>query len=498
MLRSVLIKIEQNKHLHRWSFGILACIVLTYRITIALNQTPELLNGETNNIWNALKVISGNPIYTNPEAIPYEIFQYTPLSQFPIILFAWIEAHFFHSKDFIFTLSAGRFLSIFYNLLSAFAIFKLLTNHLKVNSQLAMFGALTFLCLLPHHFFAIRPDSMALLFIVSGIYFFTKAYFFEHNKYYIYSALILAAAFFVKQDAFLISGAFGLILLSTKNFKGLLTFSLTLILSLGVLLSIAPFLFGPYFYKSIFGGVALSLKADQFVAVLVRYATFYYLYLLIFLLCLYYFFRVKGISKKHIYFFAILLFLTFFIAAFTSLKVGSHFNYYVLPNLIVLLFICVCLNLPFDSKKYRFTFITTALVAYGISTHFLFFQYFHYTSPFLKYTVAKKERVSFIDENREIFEEINSSNYNVCSYDNRAKINLADKIILPNSEFYGISKFSYSDFDNADSKKRIDVIVLPLNYNLHETDLGRFVGNLDTYTIWKQTKQLTFYKQLGN
>ena len=175
-MKSSTYKISQNKYLPILAFAFLAIILLTYRITISLNQTPELLNGETNNIWNALKVISGKPIYTNPEAIPYEIFQYTHISLFPVIFLAWFENNFLPSQDFIFTLGAGRILSIIYNLLTAFVIFKLFKSQLNVQTNFALFGSLTFLCLLPHHFFAIRPDSMALLFTVTGIYFFSKAY----------------------------------------------------------------------------------------------------------------------------------------------------------------------------------------------------------------------------------------------------------------------------------------------------------------------------------
>jgi hypothetical protein len=223
-----------------------------------------------------LKVISGKPIYTNPEAIPYEIFQYTPISQLPLIFLAWFENNFFPSHDFIFTLGAGRILSIIYNLLTALVIFKIFKSQLKVQTNFALFGSLTFLCLLPHHFYAIRTDSMALLFTVTGIYFFIKAYFQGHQTSFIISAIILSFSFFVKQDAFLISGAFGLVLLLSKNIKGLILFSLSLICCLGILLLMAPLFLGPHFYISVFGGVALEMKFSQFTYVLLRYFTMKY------------------------------------------------------------------------------------------------------------------------------------------------------------------------------------------------------------------------------
>ena len=494
-MKQAIYKLSQNKYLSIMAFALLAIIFLTYRITISLNQTPELLNGETNNIWNALKVISGKPIYTNPEALPYEIFQYTPISQLPLIFLVWFEINFFPSQDFIFTLGAGRILSIIYNLLTAFVIFKILKSQLKVETNIALFGSLTFLCLLPHHFFAIRPDSMALLFTVTAIYYFTKAYFQEHQTSFIFSAVILAFSFFVKQDAFLISGAFGLILLLTKNFKGLILFSLSLIGCLGILLLIAPLFLGAHFYTSVFGGVALEMKFSQFTYVLLRYFTFYYLLLGLIVFGILIIFKNWTQHRKQLLFFLTTFIVTFCFAVFTSFKVGSHFNYYELPSIIALLFIVYSINAkfvsPVNKKKVLMPLI---ILVYAISLHFLYFQFYHYTSPLLKNKIAQKFRTNTIANNQKIFNELNNSNLNICSYDTRSRIILAKKVILPNSEFYGISKFSYSDFNNTNPNKRIDIIILPTEIKLNDTDLGRFVGDFNTYEIWKQTPEFDYYK----
>jgi hypothetical protein len=494
-LKTAIYKFTQSKYLPILTFVSLAVLWLLYRITIALNQTPELLNGETNNIWNALKVISGKPIYTNPEAIPYEIFQYTPISQLPIIFFAWFENNFFPSQDFIFTLGAGRILSLVYNILTAFVIFKILKNQLKVRTFLAWFGSLIFLCLLPHHFFAIRPDSMALLFTITGIYFFTKAYFQDHQTSFILSGVILSFSFFVKQDAFLISGAFGIVLLLSKNIRGLILFSASLFFTLGILLFIAPVFLGSNFYNSVFGGVALEMKFSQFSYVLLRYFTFYYLLAALVIFSISIVIKNRNEHGKHLLFFFITFIVTFCFAALTSFKVGSHFNYYELPTIISLLFIVFSVDKKNQLTKNETTLIVgTICIVFTVSLHFLYFQYYHYTSPFLKNKVAQNFRTNSIANNQKIFNELNNSNLNICSYDTRSRIILAKKVILPNSEFYGISKFSYRDFSNSDPKKRIDIIILPIEIKLKDTDLGRFVGDFNTYEIWKQTPDLEFYR----
>jgi hypothetical protein len=491
MLKSIINKLSQNKYLPILSILILTFLWLVYRLTIAINQTPELLNGETNNIWNALKVLSGKPIYTNPEAIPYEIFQYTPFSQLPIIFLVWFENIFFPSQDFIFTLGAGRILSIVYNLLTAIFIFKILKNQLKVEYFFALFGSLTFLCLLPHHFFAVRPDSMALLFAVTGIYFFTKAYFQEHQTSFIVSAVILAFSFFVKQDAFLISGAFGLILLLTKKFKGLISFSISLIVSLGILLLIAPLFFGPYFYKSIFGGIALSMKFEQFSYILLRYMTFYYLLVLLLVISIFYIVKTK-IDRKIFFYLITLLLFCLSITAFTTLKEGSHINYYELPTLISILIVFFSLSqATLNNHKIK---LASIVLTPFLCLHFLFFQFYHYTSFYTKFKESRTEHQAFLTENSTILYYLKKSKSNIISFDQNVKLLNSENVILPNSEFYGVSKYSYTTFSNENPKHKAQFIILPTNMELpfEYLDLFKIKGQ-EYITIYK-SNQIKIYK----
>ena len=62
--------------------------LLIYRLVISFSYKSELTNGESNNIWKAINVANGNTIYNNPEQLPLDVFQYTPISEYPIILFA--------------------------------------------------------------------------------------------------------------------------------------------------------------------------------------------------------------------------------------------------------------------------------------------------------------------------------------------------------------------------------------------------------------------------
>lgn len=68
------------------AFGFLA-IMLVFRILLVFSYSPDISVGEDNNVWNIQKMLQNIPLYTNPEKPPFEIFVYTPLSQYPVF---WI------------------------------------------------------------------------------------------------------------------------------------------------------------------------------------------------------------------------------------------------------------------------------------------------------------------------------------------------------------------------------------------------------------------------
>jgi hypothetical protein len=500
-IKLTLNKIQFLKSESKWwyyvSFAGLAIVVLTYRILIAYNPNLELLNGETNNIWNALKVVHGHPIYSNPEDFPFEIFQYTPLSQLPICFFSWIDEHYLHSTDFLFTLTAGRLLSLTYNVLAFILLFNLLSSHLYINRKIAAFGSLLGFCLIPHHFFAIRPDSLALLLIISGIFFFSKSYFKLYKYGFVFSGSMLALSFFAKQDAFIIAGALGLILLLNKNYKNLISFTISFSVTFSILLFLANLFFGQYFFKSIFGGVALTLDYDQFSYVLLRFFTFYYLLIICLIGSLFYLFFSKRHSNEVRLFLSVSLVVSFIFAAFTSFKLGSHFNYYFLLVVWAVITITYAANHFVSNRptKREFLFIWPLIIG-TISLHFLFFQFFHYTSPFTQYANSRKTRSLYLTHNSIILNVIKKSGKKVCAYDYKARLMLQPQVIFPNNEFYGISKFSYKAFDNSVPDKRVEYIVLMAGTKINDTDLNRFNITDNEYFLYKKTPELNIYKHI--
>jgi hypothetical protein len=149
-----------------------------------------LVNGETNNVWNAINVANGKRIYSNPEQLPLEVFQYTPLSQLPIIFLS----KFFDSKSIYYVhniFTFGRLFVLIFNLIGFYFIFKitkLLTNNNFISSASAILG----FCMLTHLAFAIRPDSLLIFALFFNVFCFVKGYF-ENNFKLIYLACFLIA-----------------------------------------------------------------------------------------------------------------------------------------------------------------------------------------------------------------------------------------------------------------------------------------------------------------
>ena len=281
------------------------------------------------------------------------------------------------------------------------------------------------------------------------------------------------------------------ILLLTKNFKGLILFSISLIVSLGILLLIAPLFVGPYFYKSIFGGIALSMKFEQFSYILLRYMTFYYLLVLFLVISIFYIIKTK-IDRKIFFYLITLLLFSLSITAFTTLKEGSHINYYELPTLIIILIVFFSLSqASLNNQKIK---LASIVLLPFLCLHFLFFQFYHYTSFYTKFQESRTEHQAFLIDNSTILYDLKKSKSNIISFDQNAKLLNSENIILPNSEFYGVSKYSYTTFSNENPKHKAQFIILPTNMELpfEYLDLFKIKGQ-EYITIYK-SNQIKIYK----
>lgn len=424
---------------------------------ICFNYTPEICVGETNNIWNALQVANMKPMYSNPEDTPFQIFQYTPLSQVPII----IASKLFDAESLNYAykvMVVGRLSSLILNIMTFYFLFLLLKNCLNVSRILSLTAAICGFGLLTHLSFSIRPDAMSLFFSVYSVYLFSKAYLLEKINYYILCGFTFALSFFVKQDSFLILSALGLCLLLNKSWKNLLFLSLSFTVSIVLLLFIHVIIFGEYFFTSIFGGLSMGHTIEQAQVVFERFLQFYSLIFYLVIIFGYLIVR-KFTQKKEGHFLLILTVVSFLIAMATSFKLGSGISYYIqFVTYSILLIFYVIHQINNGDRKFviekALNYLTMVIVSL-----FIFQQVFHYTSTFLKYGESKTKYLTIATDFSVFKRKVEEKKYVIFSFDKYIKLIFFKNIIFPNTEYYHVSDFSFNGYRKLERNRRISHII---------------------------------------
>lgn len=437
---------------------VLVCFLIFYRLLICVNYNPEISTGETNNIWNVLKVANGKSIYTDPENTPFEIFQYTPLSQLPVILAAKIYDpkgdHYYY-----YALLTGRFLSLLYNLLTFYLIYRLLKYKFGLSTTLSYASAVCGFGLLTHLAFAVRPDSFALLIVIFSIYLFAKAFFDEKRLYFILCGLTFSISFFAKQDSFLILSALGLSLLILRNWKDLIVLSLSFSFSMIVLVLLFKMILGKYFLFSILGGVSTGYTLSTTLLVFERFLDFYSIFFYLSIVFVYLLFTRLGIQKEKVFFISLTL-ISFSIAVCISFKIGSWINYYtpfLIFSIILIYYTVHLLSKNQDQKiiESALTYFTTIIV--GV---FVLKQIFHYTAPFLKYNESKAQHIELVNKLKPFKIESINHGYRIFSFDKPTKLILFQNTLFPNTEFYTVSKFSMKGYGKLKRNQKLTHIII--------------------------------------
>ena len=467
-------------------------ILLIYRILIALSFKPELINGETNNIWSAINFVHGKSLYSNPEELPLEIFQYTPLSQFPVIFFAKVLPK--NNPYYVYLIWVfGRFLQILYNLSVAFLISYTLKTCFDISKKYRQLFIILFLGGLTHASFSIRPDSLQMLLVVLVFTFFSIGYF-RHNRYFlVLSALIVGVAVLAKQDGFLIMFPLTAFLLFKFEWKKMILFSLLSIGSIIFFISLFSLFFGEYFFISITKGISNQPLLSQVIVTFYKLINLYFIHFIFIVICFYLCFKNKWYLNDQIQFFLVIMICYFIFGVLTSSKIGSWVNYYSLFFLFSFIFTVKIINLHFDSKQST-TLYLQLLVSITVSL-FVYRQTFHYLMPYLKYNENKKYYLEKYDEFQLIKNIINpkkSDNVLVMNYLQRNFF--AVNTLMVNIEYYWISKFDYSKIKNQ-KIKNIKFIVKNKNEQPVVQSLCKFFKvDTNTYVQIFENKNLEILK----
>ncbi len=430
-------------------------LLLSYRISICFSYLPELSNGESNNIWKAINVANGKPIYTNPEELPLEVFQYTPISQLPIIGIAKLLNK--ESVDYIYLVTAyGRLYELFANILLVILIYHISIKYLGNSKHTSATSALLILSLFTNPAFTVRPDATLLLFLGVTIWTYLKMEQSHQIKWTVFTALLIITSFYTKQDGILIAGPMAIRLISLKKWKQF--FSLSLI-SVGLFIgsiAISPYIYGEHFYTCVFKGLKNTSSIKQIIGVFDRAYGFYMIHFVLGLICSIYF-LIKN-RKETIALFAITSIFYFFVAFATSSKSGSWVNYYT-PYIIFSTIVIFYFLTSLSFKKEMLPPLVTTSFAIIIACLFIFKQIYVYTSPFIKPNNGNTEYFTHYKIIQKIkFRLKIKKNDNVLITNQFDRNFLANNSIMINTEYYSYASYKYESFKKQKNKK-IDYII---------------------------------------
>jgi hypothetical protein len=442
-------------------------IYIIYRLLICFNYQPELCNGESNNVWKSLSVANGEGLYNDPEKLPLEVFQYTPLFEFPVIFIAKILDK--SSPDYLANVTMlGRLFVLVLNLLLTFIISKICFQFLSIDKIKSYACGLTSLLLLTHPIYAIRPDSTLLVFVFLTLLFYLQRikkenYIFSISTYVIIS-LLFFLCFFSKQDGIFISIVIGIDLVLKRQIKQLFILSLTSLIILAILLGFGQLFYGEFFLKSIILGLNNTSSLSQLITVFEK-AWSYYGIVLFLGITLSVYLLIQKTSLKII---PIATIFYFILAIFTSSKSGSWINYYTPTILLSTIVFFQFIN----QTKYDLKFVKVLGFGFAISV-FLFFLriFYNYTYPLVKQ--KKDEYYTTFQEIQTIKKKLNikpETNILILNYLERNF--LYENCIMMNTEYYGYSKYTYTQFKNDPHK--------PINFILYHHGDEKYIDYLST------------------
>ena len=450
--------INKNKINHALVYSWLICLIV-YRLLIAFSYKYELTNGESNNVWKAINVASGEKLYNDPEKLPLDVFQYAPISELPILLFAKISNP--ESPQYVYSITLlGRLYQILCNIILGILLFKISKQLFKFNKLNALFITLTSITLLTPTAFTIRPDATALMFLFFTIYSYLKCI---KNDYPIKGIIITSSLivlnFFCKQDGIFIAIPIAIHLVMQKKWIELLK---TVVFSTSFL--ILTFLlmysyFGSLFFINTILGLKNTTSISQMITIFDRAYSIYGIIMTLGILTTgFYCYRIKNVK---INFIGIIGVFYFMLALVLSLKIGSWINYYT-PFLIISIFTCsyfyhtqLILKTNFSSINLLFTFI--AMI-------FMFHQLYNYTAPLILKSYHQEYNREYLACKKLNLHLKLTKNEHIIIPNQLDRNFFAKNSVMVNSEYYNQASYKYKQF-RSKRNKNIKYIVFKNNEN---------------------------------
>ena len=482
-----------NKKFFFFTLTLLLAMITIMRFFIIISFSPDIVVGEDNNVWNIQKMLSGLPLYTNPELPPYEIFQYSPISQY----FTFWTCKIFNivpAKDTHSIFIIGRILSLIFNIITSYYIYILIKKVFNANIWIACIVSIyCFIDLTPLDY-TLRTDSFYNLISIIAIYQFVK--FIEYNlmKNLILSMFLFSTSFFAKQSGIQFYFIIPIYLLLSKNYKNLFYALIYLTLFSLVYLSLFYILYGNNFINSLVKGIANRIDLISAYHIWNTYFFKHFPFILFGFLAIFKWIISKTATNSKKFLGVMCVFLLLF-SIVTSLKVGSSTNYYTIFNYIIFTIIGIYtseLTSRFGDKN---LFLIINLFIIIIPTNLLMDKYFNIHSVHFD----EKNQKEFLKDSKFascVKKIIKDNKVLIFTPNKNLKIFFPNQTIFPNTEYYAESIFNYDNFKKDKSKLSYIIFNNNDDKNINSRTIDCFKIDLKKYdTILKyDSRMLLKYK----
>jgi hypothetical protein len=420
---------------------LLFIVDIVLRIHIISFYTVEIGGIEINVIDGIVKILSGQPLYTDPANPPYDIIQYAPIYYYLVSGIAKMLN--IHSEDpqsvFILTRTVALLANLFTSLVVYYTARRFQLK--KIKSMLA--GIFAFIILTQHYYS--RGDSLFCLLFFTSVYFFIKYLENKRSILIVSFALFSFLCIFTKQSGIIIPLTVVIFLISMKNFRAILITAAVYILLSVIFLSIVRHIGGlESFYRNIVLGVKNGMSLDMIRSF---YNDKYYGNSIPWVMIGLYLSAgvFRKIKDERYYFIILLLFASFIFAFVTGFKIGSSLNYFIECFILTFLAGSVYINEK-QPKIFRPVFYVIFFISISIKTGELFSATYisHFRHSDLEnYKNEKKVSDYLINDIK-----LSDSDYVYLNFRGYTELFLHGNSILNQKDFnYMVYKYAFPEID---------------------------------------------------
>lgn len=467
-------------------------LFLILRLLLVYSFASDIGGVENNVIYSIAKVLAGGTLYDNPEANNFNITQYAPIYYYLVIFVTKLFNlnPISHLHDIYIT---GRYVSLFFNLISVYLIYRLLTKNFYCEKKLSLIAGIIFFIHLTRIHFAARPDALFGMVFILILICFVK--YFQSNGQnqvvFIVGILLTAISIFIKQTGIqflIIIPAYFFLIKSYKNFfiSAVLLFVFSII-SYGVF----NLLYGSYFFSNTVSGINNGVSIARIYDVFSHFFLKYQVLFILGLVVAAQFFDTK--QDKEIRFIAFMSIGIFCFAFVTSMKEGSWINYYnefIIAAIILtaIMFERISKSMTQNDHMHRIAKIICAVFIVLLLPNVIVQKLYHEHFQHLKESsilYANKQKVAQLLESKLL------NNQYFLSFDDQINAMLPQKSVVPNKDLVpSQSKFNYQNFTKNFNNGNIRLIVKYSGSSV-STFMGCNFSNFkeiykdDTFTIYE-------------